>query len=443
MTSMFATAACDIAFCGESQQGLFSQARPSLRLISHESLAEQYTATATEVDVFTEAPRLQASNPAYLLFTSGTTGVPKGVLVNHGALVNRLSWHRDHSELSHRDIILQRTALSFDVSLWELFLPALCGASNYLLPPGWESLPKGIVAALESAEVTIAHFVPSLLKPVLQELADGSTGTSLLPALRRVYVSGEALLPSLVDGFQRVFESRCRLTNLYGPTEAAIDVSFYDCAPSGRAVIPIGRPIAGCKLYIVDPCTLELQAERQHGEIAIGGVCLADGYHKQEALTEQAFVFHSELQERIYLTGDLGWQEEGGTFFCQGRKDTQVKLRGLRIELGEIEHHLLEHPNITEAAVCVVEDECQEQWLVAAIVAGTKLDSQDIRRLLAAHLPTYMLPARYWQAEELPRSSSGKLDRKQIERAVRALFFARSAPEALSSGSTVAGITKR
>jgi amino acid adenylation domain-containing protein len=431
MASMFATAACDIAFCAESHQALFAQARPSMRLISGDSLAKQCSAPMHAEEAFPAALRLQATDPAYLLFTSGTTGTPKGVLVNHGALINRLSWHRQHSELSHRDIILQRTALTFDVSLWELFLPALCGASNYLLSPGWEAFPRGIVAALERAQITIAHFVPSLLKPVLQELGD-TRGASPLPALRRVYVSGESLLPSLVEGFYGVFESRCTLTNLYGPTEAAIDVTFYDCAPGMRAAIPIGRPLAGCRLYVVDPCTLALKAEGETGEIAIGGVCLADGYHKQEELTAKAFVFHPELQERLYLTGDLGWYEAGDTFFCEGRKDTQVKLRGLRIELGEIEHRLLEHPTITEAVACIVEDEFQEQWLVAAIVAGTKLDPQEVRRFLGVQLPAYMLPARYWQTRELPRSSSGKLDRKAIERSVRASFFDRSAREVAS-----------
>ncbi len=331
--------------------------------------------------------------------------------------------------------------------MWELFLPALNGASNYLLQPGLESFPRGIVAALVDENITVVHFVPSLLKPVLQELQEQlqeqapqtnhAESQSPLPALRKVYVSGESLLASLVTQFQDMFTSHCLLTNLYGPTEAAIDVSFYDCIfnddmseagmETSSAHIPIGQPLTGCRMYIVDPENLTLKIASQTGEIAIGGICLAEGYYNRPDLTDKAFIFHPELQERIYLTGDLGWYEEGNGFFCQGRKDTQVKLRGLRIELGEIEHHLLNYPEITEAVVCVVEDSEQQQWLVAAIVAGQEeLQQQDIRQYLSTQMPAYMLPMRYWQAQQLPRSSSGKLDRKVIAQNLRDLFFGQS-----------------
>ncbi len=218
--------------------------------------------------------------------------------------------------MTDSDIILQRTALTFDVSLWELFLPALNGASNYLLQPGLESFPRGIVAALENENVTVVHFVPSLLKPVLLELQEGNVDTLPLPALRRVYVSGESLSASLVDQFQKVFASRCLLTNLYGPTEAAIDVSFYDCVETLSGVIPIGQALTGCQLYVLNPDNLALKADSEEGEIAIGGICLAEGYYNRQDLTDKAFIFHPELQQRIYLTGDLGWYEEGSGFFC-------------------------------------------------------------------------------------------------------------------------------
>ncbi|OHX11604.1 amino acid adenylation domain-containing protein [Chromobacterium sphagni] len=420
MASMFATAQCRIAFCSGAQAEHFIRAAPDLALIRGEQLEQIFSAPAAE-RAFDNAARLRASDAAYLIFTSGSTGAPKGVLVNHGAFINRLQWHQSHSGMTAADIILQRTALTFDVSLWELFLPALNGASHYLLQTGLESFPRGIVAALQSEKITVVHFVPSLLKPVLQELQHSALS---LVALRKVYVSGESLPASLVEQFQEAFGSRCLLTNLYGPTEAAIDVSFYDCAEPAPSVIPIGETLAGCRLYIVDPDTRELKADSEIGEIAIGGICLADGYFNRQDLTDKAFVLHPKLEERIYLTGDLGWREDGKRFFCRGRKDTQVKLRGLRIELGEIEHHLLNHGAITEAVACVVEDEDAQQWLVAAIVAGEEaLNPQDLRNFLAAQTPAYMLPARYWQTGKLPRTSSGKLDRKAIAATMRKLFF--------------------
>ncbi|MBI6547458.1 amino acid adenylation domain-containing protein [Xenorhabdus lircayensis] len=443
LASMFTTAQCRIAFCNAVQVNLFTQAHDELELICRERLEEISTSSHLENACHNmpqlsapqlNVPQLRATDPAYLIFTSGTTGTPKGVLVNHGAFINRLEWHQAHSEMTDSDIILQRTALTFDVSLWELFLPALNGASHYLLQPGLESFPRGIVAALVNENITVVHFVPSLLKPVLQELQDSHIAPNpLLPALRRLYVSGESLLASLVAQFQNLFASRCLLTNLYGPTEAAIDVSFYDCVSfydrmeTSSSLVPIGQALTGCQLYIVDPENLALKADSEKGEIAIGGHCLAEGYYNRQDLTDQVFVFHPELQERVYLTGDLGWYEKERGFFCQGRKDTQIKLRGLRLELGEIEHHLLNYPVITEAVVCVVEDDEQEQWLVAAIVAGEEeLNQQDIRQFLSVQVPAYMLPMRYWQAQRLPRSSSGKLDRKVIAKNMRDLFFNQS-----------------
>lgn len=420
LASMLATARCRLAFCSEAQTGTLLQAGMGLELILQEQLHEierLHSDGATAESL----PPVVAADPAYLIFTSGSTGAPKGVLVNHGAFINRLAWHQAHSAMTAVDIILQRTALTFDVSLWELFLPTLNGGSHYLLQPRFESFPKAVAAALESEGITLVHFVPSLLKPVLQELH--SIPSSSLAALRKVYVSGESLSASLVQQFQQQFGMRCLLTNLYGPTEAAIDVSYYDCLEPAPAAIPIGQPLTGCDLYIVDPETRTLKDEGAIGEIAIGGICLAEGYYNRPDLTGEAFIVHPQLGERIYLTGDLGWYQEGRGFFCQGRKDTQVKLRGLRIELGEIEHHLLSHPAVTEAVACVVEDDAAEQWLVAAIVGSAPLDPQALRQYLAAHMPVYMLPARYWQTGQLPRSSSGKLDRKTIAATMRTQFF--------------------
>jgi D-alanine--poly(phosphoribitol) ligase subunit 1 len=422
LASMLETACCRLAFCAEADALKLKLAGPGLELILRECLDDIEHIHADEVS--DPCPCLATTDPAYLIFTSGSTGAPKGVLVNHGALINRLQWHQQHSSMSKNDIILQRTAVTFDVSLWELFLPALNGGSHYLLPPGLESFPRGIVTALATADINIVHFVPSLLKPVLQELKDDPELT--LPALRQVYVSGESLSPSMVQQFQQHFDTRCRLTNLYGPTEAAIDVTFYDCIEPAPDSVPIGQPLNGCDLYIVDPVTLEMKGEGMHGEIAIGGICLAEGYLNRPDLSAKAFVYHPQLDERIYLTGDLGWYEAGQSgrgFFCQGRKDTQVKLRGLRIELGEIEHHLLSHPAISKAVACVIEDDCAEQWLVAAIVSNETLAPAALRQFLASRMPAYMLPARYWQSSELPRSSSGKLDRKAITASMRRLFF--------------------
>ncbi|MDK2123465.1 amino acid adenylation domain-containing protein [Parachitinimonas caeni] len=426
MASMLVTARCRVAFCTEAQSATLLAAEPDLELILREQLSA-IDETGQQRLHDRPLPELSAAGPAYLIFTSGSTGAPKGVLVSHGALINRLEWHQHHSGMQADEVILQRTALTFDVSLWELFLPALNGGSHYLLQPGLEAFPRGIVSVLASEKISIMHVVPSLLKPVLQELQEGE---SVLPALRQVYVSGESLSASLVGQFRQWFGDRCLLTNLYGPTEAAIDVTWYDCKEDGVVAIPIGQPLPSCELFIVDPETRALKGEHEIGEIAIGGICLAEGYYNRPDLTDKAFIVHPALQQRLYLTGDLGWYETGRGFFCQGRKDTQVKLRGLRIELGEIEHHLLNHAGISEAVACVVEDGDGEQWLVAAIAGDSPQDTQLLRQYLATLMPAYMLPARYWQTGKLPRNSSGKLDRKAVATALREHFFAEMAVSA-------------
>ncbi|MET0549623.1 MAG: amino acid adenylation domain-containing protein [Xanthomonas sp.] len=424
LTAMMEVAECRVAFAQSAHAERIARTRTDLRVFDAAEivLSQPHGGRGTH-RLPTTAASIRGDDPAYLIFTSGSTGTPKGVLVNHAALANRLQWHQSHSRMRQDDVILQRTALTFDVSLWELFLPALSGGSLYLLRPGLEAFPRGIVHALAAGGVSIVHFVPSLLKPVLEELLQDPRGDAAAPRLRQVYVSGEALPASLVQRFGQVLGARASLCNLYGPTEAAIDVTYFDCDAPVEAAVPIGWPLPGCQLHIVHAQTRAPCADGEVGEISLGGICLAEGYLNRPELTSEVFVQHPQLG-RIYLTGDLGWRSQEGLFFFDGRKDAQVKLRGLRVELGEIEHHLLQQPQVTAAAACVLVDADGEQWLVAA-VAGVPIDfdARQVRERLAEHLPAYMLPARLMAFEQLPRSSSGKLDRRAIAAALEANLF--------------------
>lgn len=423
LQAMMEIAGCSVAFARAADSERISRAREGLRILDAEAIS---WAQQIEQDIPTlpaAAARIRGDDPAYLIFTSGSTGTPKGVLVNHAALANRLQWHQTHSRMQSDDVILQRTALTFDVSLWELFLPALNGGSLYLLRPGLEAFPRGIVHALTAGGVSIVHFVPSLLKPVLQELLQVPHLDAVAPRLRQVYVSGEALPASLVERFRQGLGPRVSLCNLYGPTEAAIDVTYFDCEAPVEGAIPIGWPLPGCQLHIVHAQTRVPCADGEIGEIALGGICLADGYLNRPGLTGEVFVVHPQLG-RIYLTGDMGWRSEPGLFFFDGRKDAQVKLRGLRVELGEIEHHLLQQSEITAAVASVLLDASGEQWLVAAVTGlPIDFDARQLRERLAEQLPAYMLPARLLAFEQLPRSSSGKLDRRAIATALEARLF--------------------
>ncbi len=424
LQAMLKTANCRIGFGDQLLRQVVADKCVDLQLIDTQQV-NQITDNKNIEAISAKRTKILPEDGAYLIFTSGTTGQPKGVLVNHGALINRLEWHKTHSELTAKDIILQRTAVTFDVSLWELFLPALVGASHYLLQPGFEFFPKALIATLQESRASVVHFVPSLLKPILQELQAGGMTADALPQLRQVYVSGEAWLPSLVTQYHQFFGSRCRLTNLYGPTEAAIDVTFFDCTEPDINTVPIGHPLQHCELNVVDPLTMAVKSPGEVGELAISGVCLAEGYLQQQEMTNKVFIEHVGLKKRIYLTGDLGWQDANtGLFYWQSRKDTQIKLNGLRIELGEIEHHLLSLAPVKEAVVVVVQDPDQQQWLVAALQGNLSNHNQgDIRKALSDKIPSYMMPARFWMAEALPRTSSGKHDRKMIAENVRSMFF--------------------
>src|ERR1700704_2060856 len=228
---------------------------------------------------------------AYVIYTSGSTGKPKGVMIEHRSLVNRLHWMQQAYPIDESDVILQKTPYSFDVSVWELFWWALQGAKLCFLMPGGERNPLAIVETIRQRQVTVVHFVPSMLN-VFLEYWDGKPASALasLASIRRVFASGEALSPSHVRKFNDIWGGKtgARLTNLYGPTEATVDVSYFDC-PTHNVfeVIPIGRPIHNIRLYVMNDG--QQVAIGETGELCIAGVGLARGYLNNPVLTNEQF----------------------------------------------------------------------------------------------------------------------------------------------------------
>uniref|UniRef100_UPI000FDAE023 non-ribosomal peptide synthetase n=1 Tax=Paenibacillus kobensis TaxID=59841 RepID=UPI000FDAE023 len=352
---------------------------------------------------------------AYIIYTSGSTGQPKGVMIEHHAVVNRLAWMQSRYSIQAGDVLLQKTPLSFDVSVWELFWWSLYGASVCLLEPGGEKDPDVLMQTIASQRVTVLHFVPSMLNAWL-EAAESGANHADLSSVRRVFTSGEALHKGQVDRFYRFTEacdSRASLVNLYGPTEATVDVTYYDCAP-GLELVPIGKPIDNTRLYIVGE-QLRLQPIGVPGELCIAGAALARGYLNRPELTEMKFVNNPfEEGERMYRTGDLArWLPDGNIEYL-GRIDSQVKVRGYRIELGEVEAQLLQVPDILEAAVIVRDDHAGHKQLCGYYVAARELASSDVRGSLADRLPGYMVPAHLIQLQAMPLSPNGKLHRKAL-----------------------------
>ncbi|WP_370601383.1 non-ribosomal peptide synthase/polyketide synthase [Pseudomonas nitroreducens] len=340
-------------------------------------------------------------NLAYLIYTSGSTGKPKGAGNSHRALVNRLHWMQKAYALDASDRVLQKTPFSFDVSVWEFFWPLMTGAALVVAAPGAHRDPAALRQVIEAGQVTTLHFVPSMLQAFV---ASGELERS--PSLRQVMCSGEALPYELQQQFRQ--RSSAKLHNLYGPTEAAIDVSFWACdEDNARHVVPIGRPIDNLRLVLLDE-RLEPVPQGVAGELYIGGVGLARGYHARPGLTSERFVadpFGSG--ERLYRTGDLARQREDGAIEYLGRLDHQVKIRGLRIELGEIESHLQAHPQVSEAVVVA-----RDGVLLAYVVASAKPEA--LRQALQGELPDYMVPSRIIALDAMPLSPNGKLDRKAL-----------------------------
>ncbi len=355
-----------------------------------------------------DLPKVHPEQAAYAIYTSGSTGQPKGVLNDHAGLYNRLLWMRDDLAISTAQVLIQKTPYTFDVSVWELLMPLITGSKLVFARPDGHKDPDYLRELIEAQQVEIIHFVPSMLAAFL---ATSQTGQCL--SLRHVVCSGEALPVQRVLEFKQIFP-HCRLHNLYGPTEAAIDVTTIDLTEEEvhRRGVSIGAPVANTQIYIVDK-KLRLQPIGVAGELLIGGVQVAREYLNKPTLSAQKFIPNPFATGRAYRTGDLAkWLPNGQLAFI-GRMDSQVKIRGNRIELGEIENQLTRLPGVQEAAV-LVGGEAEDKFLVAYYVGTEEVTETALKRHLQEQVPDYMIP-NFWVAmDNMPQTSSGKINRKAL-----------------------------
>ncbi|MFI9201179.1 amino acid adenylation domain-containing protein [Streptomyces sp. NPDC053048] len=365
-------------------------------------------------------PAATSHDPAYVIYTSGSTGRPKGTVVEHHSVVNRLAWMQRRYPLGADDVLLQKTPVSFDVSVWELFWWAVEGAGLALLPPGGEKDPREILRTVARRRVTVAHFVPSMFASFLDLLEASPALVADAASLRAVFCSGEALPPGLVDRFNRLFGgdgAGPRLVNLYGPTEATVDVTSFDC-PSDPAQpvrrVPIGRPIDNIRLYVLDRDG-NPQPVGAPGELCVAGVGVARGYLNRPELTAEKFVRDPFVPGgRMYRTGDLVRRLAGGDIEYLGRIDGQVKIRGNRVELGEVQDRLASCPGVRAAAVTDHRSAERGAFLVGYYTADEELDEAVLRGHLAEALPGYMIPALFQRLDALPLTPNGKTDRRRL-----------------------------
>jgi tyrocidine synthetase III len=347
---------------------------------------------------------------AYVIYTSGSTGKPKGVMIAHRSLTNIIFCLQRMYPLHASDRYLFKTTYTFDVSVAEIFGWFPGGGSISLLEPGAAGDPLKILDTIAKDNITHINFVPSMFAVFVEAME--SEGAEKVASLKYIFLAGEALPAELVKRFHAL-NTTIRLENIYGPTEATI----YACGYSidnvdDNASIPIGRPIDNTRLYVVDS-NYNLQPVGVPGELCIAGDGLAKGYLNNEALTNEKFIYHPGINERIYRTGDLAkWLPDGNIDYL-GRIDAQVKIRGFRIELSEIEGQLNMYPGVSQAVV-IAKERPGDKFLVAYYVSPNAIESRELKTFLSGKLPEYMLPAYYVHLQQMPLTPSGKINRKLL-----------------------------
>jgi amino acid adenylation domain-containing protein len=359
---------------------------------------------------------------AYILYTSGSTGVPKGVMVSHGAALGFVDWVMETLDLRHTDVLSNHAPFHFDLSVLDLYGAAAAGAEVVVLDEEIVRFPLLSADALEQSRITVWYSVPGALRRMMRT---GALSGKNLSALRAVLFAGEVYPVDELHALQAALSPSVRLMNLYGPTETNV-CTFWEVPPAGtwrEESPPIGVDCSSCEGVVVDE-DLRPVPEGEKGELLIRGATLMTGYWGDAERTQRSFVrdfVYPQLGDLFYRTGDLVSRDPRGWYKFHGRRDHMVKVRGYRIELGEIESALHAIDGVREAAVVAVQREQrgggEETELVAFVaLTGQRDDDGDrvIHAELARTLPKYMVPAEIRRVDALPQTSSGKVDRQSL-----------------------------
>lgn len=384
---------------------------------------------------------VSVDDPAYVIYTSGSTGKPKGILINQGSICHFLRSENSVLGITANDRVYQGFSVAFDMSFEEIWISYLVGATLWIAPKEVALDPDALPRALISHQITVLHAVPTLLALFSIDV----------PCLRLINLGGEMCPASLVD---RWAVNGRKMFNTYGPTEATVSASLAPLR-AGEPVT-IGIPLPNYGLLVIDPELdqgLRLLERGETGELCIFGPGVSAGYLGRPDLTAEKFLenpwAHDAINNRIYRTGDLAKIGEDGSVQCLGRADDQVKIRGFRVELGEIEAVLAKQNGVGTVAVILRAEQGIDQ-LIAFIVreAGANselVNASNLRQALTQSLPAYMVPTRYEFLEEMPRLSSGKIDRKTLkaqELAVQASSSESDTPETEAETCLFAALTR-
>jgi amino acid adenylation domain-containing protein len=426
----------DLHFPAATLPAVVAEARPRLWLVSErqvetlESLRREHGFEATAMPIAESwvreaADELRLALPAepgdpdalsYVYFTSGSTGRPKGIAGRLQAIDHFIRWEMETFGVGEGTRVSQLTSPAFDAFLRDVFTPLAAGGT-VCVPAGRQSILDGggrLAEWIESQRVEILHCTPSLFRLILgQELTPAS-----FPALRWVLLAGEPLLPSDVRSWYSLLGERIRLVNLYGPSETTMVKLFHIVLPEDgqTRTVPIGRPMPGARAIVIDekgkPCPPD-----KLGEIYIRTLYRSLGYLNRPDLTAESFIqnpFSDRPDDIVYKTGDLGRLREDGTFEFGGRRDTQVKVRGVRVEIAPIEDLLRAHPRVADAAVVDRADTQGNKFLCAYVVPRGAVDPAALAEALRGALPESAIPSAFVLLDGLPRTLSGKVDRRSL-----------------------------
>jgi amino acid adenylation domain-containing protein len=355
---------------------------------------------------------------AYIMFTSGSTGMPKGVVITHANVRVFVDWAVEHFGLTEEDRVSGHAPLHFDLSTLDIHGALAVGAQLHLVPSTAKLDPRAVARLIREAELTQWFSVPSVLAYMARF---GAVEDDDFPTLRRVMWCGE-VLPTPVLRHWMLRLPHVTFTNLYGPTEATVASSWHEVAEvpaEDDPPVPIGVPCGGEDLLVLDE-RLEPAADGESGDLYIAGAGLSPGYWRDEAKTQAAFIAApAALGGRLYRTGDIARRDEDGVVHFLGRADAQIKSRGHRIELGEIETALHTFEELAECAVVAVDSSGFDGKAiccayVAAASSGSEVTPAVLRERLGRLVPSYMLPARWLALDAMPKNQNGKIDRPAL-----------------------------
>ncbi|MEW2219052.1 amino acid adenylation domain-containing protein [Streptomyces sp. NPDC006990] len=412
LTEHGSTATLDRASADPGSRGASGRPTPDVevpvRLYLADVLVEEREGADTDPGVPVGAGQL-----AYIYFTSGSTGEPKGAMCEHAGMLNHLLAKIEDLEIGAGQVVAQTAPQCFDISLWQLVSGLLVGARTLVVGQREVLDIERYVEALVDGGVEVLQVVPSYLEVMLTWVEERQRG---LGRLRVVSATGEALKKELVERWFAVFPD-IKLVNAYGLTETSDDTNHavMDRVPTHDRV-PLGPAVRNVRVYVVDEQLVPVPLGAP-GEIVFSGVCVGRGYINDPERTAAAFGTDPHRPgERLYRSGDIGrWLPDGALEFL-GRRDSQTKIRGFRIEIGEIENHLLRVPGVRDSAVVVVEGGDGEKYLAAFYAADLPLSVDEVHKVLGDALPAYMVPRIYHHREALPLTGNGKIDKKALAR---------------------------